>query len=138
MHDQLPFAVVLVAPTQDGLIAATTRPKEPGRIGLPGGKLDPGETPLEALLRECEEEGWWVTIRDNAEPSHAAMVDGNLLWWYVTDQIAKPMESFKEQHRQQTISVDYDTIANAGYGNEWMLAHDFDSIFFSPLSQPSF
>ncbi len=27
-----------------------------GKINGPGGKIDPGETPLEAILRECQEE----------------------------------------------------------------------------------
>lgn len=131
MMNELPFAVVIVAPTDEGLIAATTRPNEPGRIGLPGGKVDPGETPLEALRRECHEEGWDVKIHDAAEPQHADYLDGKLVWWYVTDHIAAPMETYKDQHRMLTIAVPYEAIANAGYGNEWLLAHDFESLFES-------
>jgi 8-oxo-dGTP pyrophosphatase MutT (NUDIX family) len=31
-------------------------PKHPGAWGLPGGKIDPGETLIEAINRECKEE----------------------------------------------------------------------------------
>jgi 8-oxo-dGTP pyrophosphatase MutT (NUDIX family) len=31
-------------------------PKHPGAWGLPGGKIDPGETLIEAINRECQEE----------------------------------------------------------------------------------
>jgi len=53
----LPTAVIAVAKTSDGMIAATSRPNEPGRIGLPGGKVEDGETLIQALRRECTEEG---------------------------------------------------------------------------------
>lgn len=41
---------------QDGLVLAVSRKDDLGDFGIPGGKLDPGETPEEALVRELLEE----------------------------------------------------------------------------------
>lgn len=41
---------------KDGLILAVSRKNNPNDFGLPGGKIDPGETPEEALVREIAEE----------------------------------------------------------------------------------
>lgn len=46
----------------NGRPLAIARRKKPGFIGLPGGKIDPGETPEEAIVREFYEE---VGIRVN-------------------------------------------------------------------------
>lgn len=50
-------AVVLVDP--DGRVLVTQRPEGKSMAGLwefPGGKVEPGETPEDALIRELEEE----------------------------------------------------------------------------------
>lgn len=69
LHDDRPFAVpnprpaaVLVAITErrePGLLLTQrpdTMPSHPGQIAFPGGKLEQGETAVEAALREAEEE----------------------------------------------------------------------------------
>ncbi len=42
--------------TDDGLVLAVSRKDDPTAFGLPGGKVDPGETPEQAAARELQEE----------------------------------------------------------------------------------
>jgi hypothetical protein len=53
-----PFAVFVLVPV-DGGYAATTRAN--GRMGLPGGQVEPGETAFDAVYREAEAEFWMLT-----------------------------------------------------------------------------
>ena len=114
-----PFAVFAVVEIADGLYAATTRAKdrgEEGRIGLPGGKVDPGESPVEALVRECAEEGWVISGVHHV-PCHAQDVDGKPVQWF-SALSARPRSSFKEKGRIEPITVSKQAIKNSGYGNE--------------------
>jgi 8-oxo-dGTP pyrophosphatase MutT (NUDIX family) len=50
------FSVCLLTFDSDGLVLGVTRKTDHTKWGLPGGKIDPGETLLEAIIRELYEE----------------------------------------------------------------------------------
>ena len=122
------FAVFVVASAGNGW-AATTRAAdrgEAGRIGLPGGKVDAGETAVQAAIREAAEEGWLVAIPADAKPAHTAVVDGKMVAWFRATEEAVMLASFKESGRITPVVASYRAVAESGYGNEWLMeeAHD--------------
>lgn len=42
--------------SKDGYVLAVSRRDDPTQMGLPGGKVDPGEEPIDAAARELQEE----------------------------------------------------------------------------------
>jgi ADP-ribose pyrophosphatase YjhB (NUDIX family) len=114
-----PFAVFAVVPLGDGYYAATTRAAdrgEAGKIGLPGGKVDPGESPVAALLREAREEGWEIS-GVNPTPVHSQDVDGKPVQWFVAES-ATMLADYKEKGRITPIRATKSAVAASGYGNE--------------------
>jgi len=83
-------ALLLIYPGEDGAptLPLTVRredlPHHPGQVSLPGGALDPGETPESAALREATEE---IGI----DP-HAVRIAGSLssLWVIVSNFVVYP------------------------------------------------
>lgn len=49
-------AAICLIMTHDGMVLSVTRKTDPNMHGLPGGKVDPGETPKQAAARELSEE----------------------------------------------------------------------------------
>ena len=100
-------------------ICATTRAAdrgESGKIGLPGGKVDPGESGQEAAKREASEEGWNIKYID-INPFYSQIVEGKLVqWFYGFD--ASPLDTFKEKGRISPILSSINSIKNSGFGND--------------------
>jgi 8-oxo-dGTP pyrophosphatase MutT (NUDIX family) len=116
------IAAFIVAPAEGG-IAATTRAAdrgEAGRIGLPGGKAEAGESPLQAALREAAEEGWEV-VRPNPTPVQVMIspefAPGFVIYWFIAAR-ARRLGQYKEQGRITPIVVRPDDIVRSGYGND--------------------
>jgi 8-oxo-dGTP diphosphatase len=63
-----PLIIVGAAILADGRLLACQRSEPPevaGRWEFPGGKVEPGEDDVQALIRECEEElGVLITVRE--------------------------------------------------------------------------
>ena len=51
-----PRSVVALVMRPDGQVLSVSRRDRPDDLGLPGGKIDPGETPERVLVRELLEE----------------------------------------------------------------------------------
>ncbi len=49
-------ASVIFIQNEDGLVLTVSRKTNSSKIGLPGGKIDPGESPEQAAIRELKEE----------------------------------------------------------------------------------
>lgn len=102
-------AVFAIIHFHSGLVASvTTCPIKRANIpeypifGLPGGKVDEGETHHQALARECYEEGWGGVLDFSNEPVHQVEHGGFDCYWYAairTTSEAKILFDYKEKHR---------------------------------------
>jgi 8-oxo-dGTP pyrophosphatase MutT (NUDIX family) len=51
-----PFAACVAIINSEYKVLSCSRRREPDQLGLVGGKIDPGETPMDAVIRETMEE----------------------------------------------------------------------------------
>jgi ADP-ribose pyrophosphatase YjhB (NUDIX family) len=107
------FAAFSVVVLPNGRIAGTTRPG--GGVGLPGGKVEPGENPVRAAVREAAEEGWDVGGFIHAV--NDKLVDGKLVMWFAFERAERRAE-WKEKGRVEPVELTLDELANSGMGND--------------------
>lgn len=70
-------AVCLLLPASSGLYWAVSRRNDTTQWGLPGGKVDPGESFEQAVLRETSEEmGLFIPSSAEAIPIYSAVCPG--------------------------------------------------------------
>lgn len=124
MNEEKYYAVFAYSLQGGGKVAAVTRPE--GGIGLPGGKVEENETNIEALRRECEEEGWLINIKDYAKPFFVGSLfrseAGSLPYetkiaYYKVDEALKLFE-YKEKLRIDNLFSSVKKIKKSGNGNE--------------------
>lgn len=115
------FASFVVIKLSNGSIAATTRPYEKSKnkkIGLPGGKVESGESPKDAAYRESKEEGW--EVKKITKIIASKMVDGNPIVWF-EGKNGKMLEDYKEKKNGiKPLEVSINDISKTGYGNSFI------------------
>lgn len=108
------FASFVVAWIDDKLCGTT---REDGTYGLPGGKLEDGESPQDAAIRESREEGWEVELICNEEIS-TQVVDGKQVQWFAA-RVLRPLENYKESKRGiRPILLTRQEVIESGMGND--------------------
>jgi 8-oxo-dGTP pyrophosphatase MutT (NUDIX family) len=78
---------------QDGLVWAVSRRDRPEDLGLPGGKIDAGEAPYTAMVRETFEETGVTVTRAIMVFERVDETDGNVAWCYLAQAwIGRPSQ----------------------------------------------
>jgi 8-oxo-dGTP pyrophosphatase MutT (NUDIX family) len=115
-------AVFIIIPISENTLAATTRPNEENKIGLPGGKVDPGEELIDAVVRESTEEGWKIDRKLVSEtPIRDILINNTHVYWFRYTGTAEELSEYKEKHRGiLPIVVTVEEISNSGFGNEFI------------------
>ena len=129
--NQKAHAAMIVATTKDGDFIASTRPKDKrshaGEIGLVGGKLESGETPRQAAIREAGEEGWNVK-GVSKKPIHHSRHGGKVIAIYSADS-AKPVHNHKERRREvYPVTVTQEELAGSHPANSFVSELDPDDL----------
>lgn len=81
----IPTAVCVMMPSKDGeKFLAVSRRNSDSLWGMPGGKVDPGETTHSAIIREVKEETGYCLREDLLIPIYSSICRGEKDFWVTT------------------------------------------------------
>lgn len=75
----LPESVCVVIPRND-LVLVVSRPNDSTQWGMPGGKVEPNESLLDAIVRETEEEVGWKLEKEYLTPLLTTVCKGEITY----------------------------------------------------------
>ncbi|MFI5178331.1 MAG: NUDIX hydrolase [Vicinamibacterales bacterium] len=156
-------ALLLLYPDHDGVrFALTVRrhdlPQHAGQVSLPGGRIDAGETPLDAALREAQEEigvppesvrilgplsSLWVVVSNHLLFPFVGLADARPDFRPAPEEVARILEVSLDdlrdpaslgwsRHAREGIVVDYPHFVFGGHqtwGATAMVLGEFGSLF---------
>lgn len=79
--------IILINPNGDQSILAMTRKSDFHDIGFPGGKLEDGESALDAAVRECYEETGILVEKESLVPVHCAVAKTSVCFTFLASKM---------------------------------------------------
>jgi len=108
---------------QDGRCLAVSRRNDATKWGLPGGKVDPGETNLNACIREAFEETGLMILPTDVTPIVSLCSTGDVNYWTTTYLYVGPR-----------VSNDA-LVAEEGLFVNWLEFHELANPNISPFAE---
>lgn len=97
-------AVCVIIPSFTGKYFAVSRRRDDTQWGFPGGKVDPGESHCEAIVREVEEEVGVKLEKDSLVPIFSAECEGKkdgVNYWVTTYVSMVPVDELTFQPQME-------------------------------------
>jgi 8-oxo-dGTP diphosphatase len=113
--ESYPKAVCLYFQREDSKILAVSRKNDPTKWGLPGGKVDAGETELEALTREVREEVG-LAVPTTVAKIYSQVCMGEQNYWTTTYYSAELRGTPKTSEPIEIAWVDRQTLLDGPFG----------------------
>jgi len=120
------YASYVLIALPNGGIAAVTWPGEAGRVRLPGGEVEPGETGAEAARRGAHAGGWHIPSYARLTLCHAAVVDGEREEWYEVAEEGDRCHQLTgyDSGRVSPCIASKGEVAGGGHGNAFIALRD--------------